>query len=310
MLALAKQAVRAANRLPDGPARERCETWAHFANALRVCNRFREARAAFRLAWAAFEGVGDQRLAARIYELEASLFESTREFRAADLNLEKALNIRLSQDDEEGHAIGACLIQRANVAGHSGDFATAIRHLRSALDFPARDQVTALAVVHNLAWFLVDAGEPDLALTVVLEHLATAPMVEDRLVLLRSRWLNARIIAALESDFPAIAQLELSAVRDEFLALGLPFEAALAGLELLSHQAAPEPAALVALQRIFEALGVEREALASQLLLQAGHGDRLDIPRVVEALKALRALGKLNLETALPIRIQRPSALC
>lgn len=295
MLALARQAVRVASRLPDDQARERCEAWAHYANALRVCNRFREARAAFRLAWAAFEGVGDQLLAARIYELEASLLESTRKFREADLNLEKALNIRLSHDDEDGHTIGACLIQRANVAGHSGDFAAAIRHLRSALDFPARDQVTVIAVVHNLAWFLVDAGEPDLALTVVLEHLAAAPVVEDRLVLLRSRWLNARIIAALEKDFPAIAQIELSEVRDEFLTLGLPFDAALAGLELLSHQATPEPSSLVALQQIFEALGVEREALASRLLLDAVQGERLDIPRVVEALKALRAMGKLKL---------------
>lgn len=84
MLELARRAVRAASRVSGDRARERCEAWAHYANALRVCNLFREARTAFRHAWAAFEGVGDLLLAARIHELEASLLEALREFRGAD----------------------------------------------------------------------------------------------------------------------------------------------------------------------------------------------------------------------------------
>lgn len=287
MLVLARRAVRAASRVSDDRARERCEAWAHYANALRVCNRFREARAAFRLAWAAFESVGDQLLAARIHELEASLQESTREFREADHSLEKALLIRLDRGDN-GAAIGACLVQRANVAGHAGDCAAAIRCLRSALDCPARDAATAFTVVHNLAWFLVDAGEIDLALTVVLEHWVAAPSLGgDRLLVLRSRWLHARILASLTREDGSEAQLELAAVRDEFLALGLPFDAAVVGLELLSFQTTPDPFALAALQHIFEALGVEREALAAQLLLNAAFSERLDIlvPRIVEELK-------------------------
>ncbi len=162
------------------------------------------------------------------------------------------------------------------------------RYLRSALDSPARDAATAFTVVHNLAWFLVDAGEIDLALTVVLEQWVAAPsLVGDRLLVLRSRWLHARILAALTREDGSEAQLELAAVRDEFLASELPFDAAVAGLELLSFQTTPDPSALAALQHIFEALGVEREALAAQLLLNAEFNERLDIlvPRIVEALK-------------------------
>lgn len=287
MLVLARRAVRAAGRIAEDRARERCEAWAHYANALRVCNRFREARAAFKQAWAAFENVGDQLLAARIHELEASLQEATGEYREADLSLEKALHIRLNQGSD-GAAIGACLVKRANVAGHAGDCAAAIRYLRSALDSPARDAATAFTVVHNLAWFLVDAGEIDLALTVALEHWVAAPsLAGDKLLVLRSRWLHARILAALTREDGSEAQLELAAVRDEFLALELPFDAAVAGLELLSFQTTPDPSALAALQHIFEALGVEREALAAQLLLTAELNERLDIlvPRIVEALK-------------------------
>jgi tetratricopeptide (TPR) repeat protein len=299
MLALARQAVRAAYRLPQDQARERCESWAHYANALRVCNRFRESQGAFRQAWVAFGRIGDDPLlGARIHELEASLQEATGRFREADLSLERALVIRLGQHGD-GAAIGACLVKRANVAGHAGDWAAAIRHLRAALDFPARDSVTACAVVHNLAWFLVDAGESDLALTVVLEHSAAAPPLSG-LPLLRSRWLSARILAAMSRGDCSVAQMELSEVRDEFLALGLPFDAALAGLESLSLQATPDPSSLTALQQIFEALGVEREALAAQLLLNAARDERLDIlaPRIVKALKALAATGKLNLRVA------------
>ncbi len=308
MLALARRAVRAANRLPQDQARERCESWAHYANALRVCNRFREARGAFRHAWAAFERVGDRLLAARVHEL-ASLLESTAEFREADRSLEQAFLIRLGQGDD-GAAIGACLVKRANVAGHAGDLAAALRHLRTALDYPARDSVTACAVVHNLAWFLVDAGEPDLALTVILEHSAVAPALSGP-TLLRSRWLSARILAAMSRHDCTVAQMEISAVRDEFLALGLPFDAALAGLESLSLQAVPDPASLAALHQIFEALGVEREALATQLLLDAARNEHLDIlvPRIVEALKSLAATGKLNLGLAHPVRVDRSAAL-
>ena len=237
------------------------------------------------------------------------MYEAIGEFRDADLSLEKSLLIRLGQPDD-GAAIGACFVKRANAAGHGGDWAAAIRYLRAALDYPARDAVTAFAVVHNLAWFLVDAGEPDLALTVILEHSAVAPPPSGP-TLLRSRWLSARILAAMTRADCSVASLELSAIRDEFLALGLPFDAALAGLEALSLQAAPDPSALAALHQIFEALGVEREALAAQLLLDAAQNERLDslVPRIVEALKGLAATGKLNLRQALPVRVDRSAAL-
>lgn len=184
------------------------------------------------------------------------------------------------------------------MAGHAGDCAAAIRYLRSALDSPARDASTAFTVVHNLAWFLVDLEEADLALTVVLENWIAAPsLASDRHLVLRSRWLYARLLAALSRDESSEAQRELAAVRDEFLALGLPFEAAIAGLELLSFQTAPDPPVLAALRRIFEALGVEREALAAQLLLNAGRNERPDllVPRIVEALKQWAAAAAAGL---------------
>ena len=117
-------------------------------------------------------------------------------------------------------------------------------------------------------------------------------------------------MAALTKE-TRIVQLELSFVRDEFLAQGLPYDAALAGLELLSVQAVPEEKSLFALQQIFDALGVEREALAAKLLAAAAKETRLDVlvPQIVEALNGLRAIGCLRSRTAVPIRINRPPAL-
>jgi tetratricopeptide (TPR) repeat protein len=268
MRTLARKAVRMAGELPPGSTAAndlRAEAWANFGNALRVCNDLPAAGPAFEWAWHFHAlGVGGTHLTARIHELQASLFEAVRRFPEALASLDLALEMREATQDLP--AIGRCLVKRANVVGHSGDPEGAILLLRRAMGFvrAAETPGLAYALVHNLCWFLVDAGHADTAMTLLLEagHL---PAPDDALVRLRARWLEGRILAAV-GDYEQ-ARCEMANVSKALAALDLPYEVALVSLERALICPLEEAlSAMYGLREVFKSLGVERETAAAQLL--------------------------------------------
>lgn len=285
-LALAKEAVVLAGRL--GEAELIAKAWAYLGNALRVRNDLRASEGAFAVAWARLPASAARTLRVRIYELHASLLESIGSWDKAEEALGHALEIhrRLGQKAR----LAACLVQRANVRGHAGHLAHAVRDLRAAINLidPESSPELAHAALHNLCWFYVDLGLPREAQKIALER-STAPMTGDPLLALRTRWLHARIFSGLGAGDIAVA--ELSEVMDEFASKGLPFEAALAGLELAALQApAVAAATLEKVLPLFDVLGVEREAEAARLLLYGASNAeciRQIVPAVVLALKTM-----------------------
>lgn len=288
---LAHEATVLAERLPKAPSSLDLQgkSWAYLGNALRVCNDLSGAERAFLFAWARLRsGTGQPRLIARVHELHASLLEARRTFMAADGALSAALRLHEEHGDQAGTT--RCLVQRANIAGNSGDPERAISYLFRALPFLRHCQEALLkhAAFHNLAWFLVDIDRADLAQEVILER-DLAPHPVDELLSLRTKWLRARIMARQGGE--KWAEEELLAVRLGFLARSLWYDAALAALELAALQS-PSCAldSLKGVQELFEQLGIQREADAAFLLREAMSRVTLAcelVPRIAFALRVM-----------------------
>ncbi|HSF40331.1 MAG TPA: hypothetical protein VLT87_11105 [Thermoanaerobaculia bacterium] len=297
MRALARKAVKMAAGLPVSSRAAndlRAEAWANLANAFRVCNDFADAGPAFEWAWHFHAaGAGGATITARLCELQGSLYESLRRPAEALACLNRALEHREELGDLEG--IGRCLVQQANVIGHAGDPVEAVRLLMRAMSFvsASKNPRLAYALAHNLCWFLVDAGHPETAMTLLLERRLReaeegCPLLAngDETMEARSRWLEARIAAGL-GDFEAAAH-EMEEVRQFFEARGLPYEVALLSVELaLLQRPADAIQTVCGLRGIFRDLGLGRESVAVQLVetaLAAGEITEV-LPYVLRALR-------------------------
>jgi transcriptional regulator with XRE-family HTH domain len=278
---LAELALYIADRSPgDLGSRSslRSSVLAFLGNARRVHGDLvggREAFALSREAWPASGGGANGLLdGSRRLELEASLLTSERRSVEALALLDQALAIC------PRGSMARILVKRAKTLEELDDYEGAIAALEAASPLlDASDEHLLFAHRFNLAENLHQVGrhaEAEPMLPEVRELVDRLDKAVDRV---RFRWLEGRIAAAVGRMGEAVAALR--EVREEFVELGIAYDAALATLELAALLAeegkTAEVKALAAESApIFAAQRVERERLgASTLFCRAAEEERL-----------------------------------
>jgi transcriptional regulator with XRE-family HTH domain len=273
-LELAEMALSIAGRLP---AEEilRCRAqgycWAHVGNARRVANDFDGADEAFTRAWdlrrAGTEASSELLPEWRLLSLEASLRREQRRLPQALELLDRA---------------------RAGCAGNPNAAARILLKKETVLDLMG-DIEGAIAVLVEAAPLIEATGDRDLLLrssfnmAVDLCHLecyaeaaSILPRVRElaieqanELDLLRLVWLTARVDAGQGRAEEAVVDLEQ--VRRKFADLEMPYDAALASLDLAAlwlkaGRTAEVKELAIEMEAIFRAKKIDREALAALIL--------------------------------------------
>jgi tetratricopeptide (TPR) repeat protein len=250
----------------------RARTSAELGNALRVADDLHAA--ADLLAEAAFwarRGTGDLRLAARLGDLAGSLLSDQRRFREAVEVLTRVQ--RLFEQLGDPHLAGRALISQGIFTEQDGRpekavllFARGLRSLE-----PERDLSLELTAVQGMVLALLHVGFPETAQR-LLE--ARRPLYErdgKRLNQTRLRWLEGKVAFALGED--ARAEAALREAKSCYEKLGKTYDAALASLDLalvLLRQGRRLEIVRLAREmiRTFRALGIEREVVATLILLR------------------------------------------
>jgi tetratricopeptide (TPR) repeat protein len=250
----------------------RCRAWIELGNAYRVADDLVEAEEALSKATEVFvQGTQDDLLAARLFDIQASLYSDRRRFDLADAALEMVFSIYQRLGDE--HLAGRALISKAIYTGYEGDPEEAVRLLEQALELidEHRDPRLVFVALHNQARFLVDYGRLREARIALWKLKSRGLDPGGRINELKVRWLEAQINAGLgELDRAETALVE---VQRGFEEIDLGYKAALAGLELgalLLRRSKTGEAKRAVLEAadVFIALGIGREAGASVLLLR------------------------------------------
>jgi transcriptional regulator with XRE-family HTH domain/tetratricopeptide (TPR) repeat protein len=281
-LELAKLALFIAERiLGDERFRLRLQGWcqAHLANALRVGNDFDAADSAFDHAWElwrAGEGADPELLPEwRPLDLEASLRREQHRFAEALELLDRA-----RATSGEGTLITSrILMNKSHVLEQLGDCAGALHALEEAAPAieAAGDQRLLFGLLFNTAvnlWHLRRYSEAAELLPRVRE---IAVSLGDELHLIRVLWLTARVNVGKGRREEAEAALEQ--VQQAFTARDLPYDAALAGLELAilwleAGRTAEVQRLVLGMNWIFVSKKITREALASlSLFCEAARRD-------------------------------------
>jgi len=240
----------------------------YLGNAYRVCNELGPARAAFdqaRKRRDAFSPSDPPLLDEGLpRDLEASLCREQRRFPEALALLDEAF--LLSPMERRG----AILLNKAATLEQMGDCERALATLWEAEPYvlakgAPRDR---WCLRFNTGVNLLHLGRAGKAEELLGEIQKLAEQLGNALDQLRTRWLTARIAAGLDRAEEAIAILD--GVCNDFLGCvpPLPYDAALAGLDLALYwleqgDTAAVKKLAVPLKRVFTAKGIRREALGS-----------------------------------------------
>ena len=285
-IALARLAVRAAAGITGEPgwrSRVSGHAWAQVGNALRVANDHAGAEQAFATSrQLREEGEGPAGLLdeARPFDLEASLRRDQRRFGEALHLHERALTLA-----PQGSA-AYILVNKAVTLEQSGSYQEAITTLFQAAPELEGEHPSRLhfALRFNLAtnWWHLQRYQEAAAILPEVRRLAAS--LDQALDLVRVRWLEARVAAGLGREQEAIAGLEQ--VQEEFAVRGLPYDMALAALDLaalyLEAGRTGEVKALTArMIAVFGEQDVAREArLAAQTFERALRTERATVALV------------------------------
>jgi tetratricopeptide (TPR) repeat protein len=267
----------------------RGEACIQFGNVLRILGHFPSALQSFKEAEMHLsKGTRLPKLFALLWEVRGSLYRDWRDFAQSEKCLATASSFHSRSGDEVDS--NRCLVTRAICAGEGGDPSRAVRLAERAIqdsDWEKQPDL-AIAAVHVMCWFLVDAGQPVLALTcsVEAEPLFSPPL--DELVSIRRTWLQAHIHSALKLYLAA--EILYRRAAEGYARHELYYERTLVLLDLclpLAAQNRLDDLATVAADILpeFERIGIGREAAASRILLsaatQASMANRLkDIEKV------------------------------
>jgi tetratricopeptide (TPR) repeat protein len=281
----------------------RCRAWVELGNAYRVSDLLAEADLALGGATELFlEGSEDELLAARLFNVQASLLGDARRFDLAETALDLVFAIHRRRGDK--HQAGRALIKKGIYAGYQGSSDEALLLMEQGLDLvdEGLDPRLVYLALHNQARLLLDAGQLREARMALWKAKARGLDPGGRVNELKVRWLEGQINAALgELDR---AEAALAEVKQGFEAAGLGYKGALAALELgavqirqgRSAQAAREIAGAA---DVFIALGVGREAGASVLLLRQAVEQRIVDAALLEYVTALLRRAETSSDVAL-----------
>ena len=285
MARLAEQARDLAERIAPqelGPQRAldlQCRAWVELGNAYRVADRLAEAEQALGRATELYlRGTQDELIAARLFDVQASLLGDCRRFDLAETALDLVFAIHRRRGDL--HLAGRALISKGMYAGYQGGAEESVRLIEQGLQLidPDRDPRLLFVALHNQARFLMDCGRLREARIALWTLKARGLDPGGRISELKVRWLEGQINAGLgELDR---AELALREVKRGFEAAGLGYKGALAGLELgavLLRRGRTDDAIAEGLAAVdaFLSLGIAREASVSVLLLKKGFEQRM-----------------------------------
>jgi tetratricopeptide (TPR) repeat protein len=274
---LARVAVEGADPRDLGEERVadlRCRAWVELGNAHRVADDLTRAELALSQATELYlQGTQDELLAARLFDVQASLLGACRRFDLAETALDLVFAIHRRRGDH--HLAGRALISKGTYVGYQGDAEESVRLIEQGLELidPNLDPRLLFVALHNQARFLADCGRLREARIALWKLKARRLDPGGRISELKVRWLEGQINAGLgELDRAELALLD---VRHGFAEAGLGYKAALAGLELgvvrlrLGRTDAAIAEVLAAVE-VFQSLGIAREAGVSVLLLKKG----------------------------------------
>ena len=280
-----------------------CRAWVELGNAYRVADALLDADRALGRATELFlEGSEDELLAARLFNIQASLLGDAHRFDLAETALDLVFAIHRRRGDK--HQAGRALIKKGIYAGYQGSPDEALLLMEQGLDLVDEESDPRLVylALHNQARLLLDAGQLREARMALWQAKARGLDPGGRINELKVRWLEGQINAALgELDR---AEAALSEVKSGFEAAGLGYKGALAGLELgmvRLRQGHAEAAAREILRAsdVFIALGVGREAGASMLLLRQAVEQRIVDGALIEYVIGLLRRSEDSSEAAL-----------
>jgi hypothetical protein len=241
-------------------------------NAYRVADQLDQADEALNRATELFLlGTRNDLLGARFFDVLASQYTARRAFDPACNALDIVASIYRRHGDE--HLAGRALIMKGIFTGYRGDAENAVRSIESGLASinEKLDPRLAFSAIQSHAWFLVDCGRLREAQSALRDlrgrNLDPGGLVNELKVL----WLEGHIHEGL--DELAEAEQALIVVKQGFTETGLPYKAALAGLELGAvwlRQNRAEDAVRVVLEStdVFLSLQIQRELFASVLMLR------------------------------------------
>ncbi len=268
--------------------------FAYLANSLRILSDLRGADRIMALAEDRLaRGSGDERLAAEVLDLKASLKRDQRLFDEAERAVGES--VRLFLDLGDRHWAGRTLLNHATILSVAGESARALRTVEAALFLVDRQREPRLFFLARFtrAQLLVATGRRAEAETLAGEICRNELRHGHPLDRLRWSWFEAQRLA--EDGGQVEAEGVLRQVREEFIAQGIGYDAALVSLDLallfLRQGRVGEVKALAAeLLPIFGAHDVHREALAALLLFErAAQAELVTLHLLSEVRGALEA---------------------
>lgn len=301
-LELAELAVDVARKVSGSASRRAAtEAWArgHLGNARRVFgNDLGGAVAEFRRVRRLLATCEPNELSraaqSRLLDLEASLCRDCGRFPEALALLKEAL--ALGPEETQGRI----LLNKAATLVLKGDHELALAALAEARPWvEAHGSLRDLCVLHfNAASAHCNLKNAEKAAALLPEIQTLTAQLNKAHDCLRFRWLEARVAAGLGRTEEAIAGI--SRVCEEFLHTDppLPYDAALAGLDLAQYwlkegNTAAVQRLAVPLERIFRAKGIRREALASlRLFCDAARREAATVELVQKAKAEVERAGR------------------
>jgi tetratricopeptide (TPR) repeat protein len=250
----------------------RCRAWMELGNAHRVADDLPSAEEALGQAtYLYLQGSQDDLLAARLFDIYGSLLGHRRHFDLAATAHDIVFAIYHRYGDY--HLAGRALISKGLYVGYNGNSAQSVQLIERGLLLidEERDPRLFLIALHNQARAFMDGGQLRDARMALWKLKARGLGFDGRLNELKIRWLEGQINAGLgELDR---AEAALQEVMLGFEEAGLPYKAALAGLELgliLFRRGRADEAIqeVLAAVHVFQSLGIAREVNASVLLLR------------------------------------------
>lgn len=278
MVSLARAAAEVAGRLDPkiyGAQRTsdlQARAWGELANSLRVADDLEEAGRAFGSAFHFLrQGTGDLYLKVRLYDLHASYLGARRQFVLAFAALDYAFETYIELGEE--HLAGRVYIVKAIYSHYNGDPVEAIRLGEAGLALFDKDREPEVLffAIHNQIQFLVACNRYREAKRLLFTHQADFLRVNGRISHLKLRWLQAQVSAGL-GEWVSAENGFLEA-REGLEAVGMGFHAALASLDLalllMRRERNREAESFVlGAADVFLALGIQREALGSIMILR------------------------------------------
>lgn len=233
-------------------------------------------------------------------ELRGSFFRATRHFNRATACYAEASEEYAGMPQGQGR-VELLLSFLYETQGNRG---LALNHLDRALDLlePGRDAFLTLALLHNRVSYMSDLGHHTQAVYLFDQIEPLYDALGQDLLLVRGLWLKGRLALACGGAEEAIPALR--SVKDAFIARTIPYDAALASLDLAlacSRAGRYEEVQRLAEEMIpvFRSYGIEREARRALLQwVDAVRRRRADVATVRQIQERLAEIARQPLDLA------------